>query len=172
MSPDDVIQLLNDVFTSFDELALRYRLEKIKTIGDAYMVASGLFQADPGHAEAIARMALAMRDEIDRRGERTGISIRIGIDIGPVIAGVIGRSKFIYDLWGDTVNTASRMESQGVPGRIQVTDRTNQHLSNRFVLEERGVIDVKGKGPMRTHFLIAEGNTPRPTPPGVERLQP
>jgi len=171
MAPDDVIRLLNDVFTSFDELALHYRLEKIKTIGDAYMVASGLLQTDPGHAEAIARMALAMRDEIDRRGERTGMSIRIGIDIGPVIAGVIGRSKFIYDLWGDTVNMASRMESQGVPGSIQVTDRTYQRLSNRFVLEERGVIEVKGKGPMRTHFLIAEGSTPGPTAPGVERLQ-
>jgi guanylate cyclase len=129
------------------------------------MVASGLLQTDPGHAEAIARMALAMRDEIDRRGERTGMSIRIGIDIGPVIAGVIGRSKFIYDLWGNTVNMASRMESQGVPGSIQVTDRTYQRLSDSFVLKERGVIEVKGKGPMRTHFLIAERSSPGSTTP-------
>jgi class 3 adenylate cyclase len=135
---------------------------------------SRLISGETGHTksdEAIATMAFEMRDEIAHRGERTGISIRIGIDTGPVIAGVIGRSKFIYDLWGDTVNTASRMESQGVPGTIQVTDRAYKRLANHFVFEERGVIEVKGKGPMRTHFLIAERNTPGVGTRGVERLQ-
>jgi adenylate cyclase len=152
MSPDGVVGMLNEIFSFFDGLAVRHRLEKIKTIGDAYMVASGLLDPHPKHAEDIAEMALAMRDEVSRQG--SGISLRIGIDIGPVIAGVIGQSKFIYDLWGDTVNTASRMESHGVSGSIQVTERAAARLSARFMLEERGLIDVKGKGPMKTYFLL------------------
>jgi guanylate cyclase len=151
-TPDEVVRLLDDVFSTFDELATRYGLEKIKTIGDAYMVASGLLDSEPTHSERLADMALAMREEIGRRGQ--DLSLRIGIDIGPVVAGVIGRSKFIYDLWGDTVNTASRMESHGIPGRIQVTESVRNRLAGEYRFEARGTIDVKGKGPMTTFMLI------------------
>jgi class 3 adenylate cyclase len=154
MAPDEVVRILNDVFSAFDDLAATHGLEKIKTIGDAYMVASGLLGPDPRHAEKMADMAIAMRDEVARRGDGLALSLRIGVDIGPVVAGVIGRSKFSYDLWGDTVNTASRMESHGVPGSIQVTERARDRLSASFRFEERGTIDVKGKGPMRTFFLV------------------
>ena len=153
MSPSDVVGLLNDIFSSFDELALRYGLEKIKTIGDAYMVASGLLGDDPRHAEYIARMALEMQEEITRRGVPS-LALRIGLDIGPVVAGVIGRSKFIYDLWGDTVNTASRMESHGATSCIQTTERAYELLSEGFVFESRGEVEVKGKGCMRTYWLL------------------
>ncbi len=156
MTPDDVVRLLDDIFSTFDELAAKFRLEKIKTIGDAYMVASGLLEPDAFHAENLARMALAMRDEIEKRGRTSAIAIRIGMDIGPVVAGVIGRSKFIYDLWGDTVNTASRMESHGRPGAIHVTERARDRLADAFTFEDRGEIDVKGKGCMHTYFLTSE----------------
>ena len=152
MHPDEVVRLLNDVFTIFDGFAEDRGLEKIKTIGDAYMVASGLLGGGADHAESLARMALDMREAASAKG----LEVRIGIDIGPVVAGVIGRRKFSYDLWGDTVNTAARMESHGIPGSVQVTERAYLRLSKAFAFEERGVIDVKGKGSMRTFILIEE----------------
>jgi adenylate cyclase len=132
-------------------------VEKIKTIGDAYMVAGGLPSPREDHAEAIADMALEMGAEVERCASDQGLplEVRIGIDTGPVVAGVIGRAKFIYDLWGDTVNTASRMESHGVPGSIQVTGRTHEALRDGYELRQRGTIDAKGKGPMTTYFLLA-----------------
>ena len=151
ITPHEVVRLLDRIFGRFDELALDHGLEKIKTIGDAYMVASGLLEPKPDHAEELARMALAMQEEC--RGLDT-LELRIGIDVGPVVAGVIGRRKFGYDLWGDTVNTASRMESHGVPGGIQVTQRARDRLTGAFEFESRGVVDVKGKGPMTTYLLL------------------
>jgi adenylate cyclase len=134
----------------------KHGLEKIKTIGDAYMVVGGLPLPRPDHAEAIALMALDMQAEIHQFSLETGepFSIRIGINTGPVVAGVIGLKKFIYDLWGDTVNIASRMESHGIPGAIQVTPDTYELLKDKFFLEKRGVIHVKGKGEMTTYLLM------------------
>jgi class 3 adenylate cyclase len=154
-APEDIVGLLNQVFTRFDELAERHGLEKIKTIGDAYMVAGGLPRPCDGHAEAVAEMALDMRDAIADLTAPDGgpLQVRIGINTGPVVAGVIGTKKFIYDLWGDAVNTASRMESHGRPGAIQVTEATFLRLRDRYVLEERGPIEVKGKGTIPTWFL-------------------
>ena len=163
MDPDELVALLDEIFSAFDDLADAAGLEKIKTIGDAYMVAGGLPEQRPDHAMAVARMALGMRRELStieaRRGLRDAFTLRIGIDTGPVVAGVIGRRKFIYDLWGDTVNTASRMESQGVPGEIQVTSRARDRLVDAFELRSRGAVDVKGKGPMDTYLLVGEGST-------------
>jgi class 3 adenylate cyclase len=156
IAPERVVALLNDLFTIFDQFAQHEGLEKIKTVGDAYMVAGGLPEPQPDHARAVAEMALAIRDEVARHADPSGqpLQVRIGIDTGPVVAGVIGRDKFIYDLWGDTVNTASRMESHGVPGCIQVTPRTYQRLRGAYRFERRGPIDVKGKGEMVTWFLV------------------
>jgi len=151
MQPDELVRLLDEVFSLFDALVAKHGLEKIKTIGDSYMVASGLLDGDAHHAEQLAWAALEMQHAISRKSP---LEIRIGIDIGPVVAGVIGRQKFIYDLWGDTVNTAGRMEAQGVPGAIQVTERAYQRLMPAFDLEERGMIEVRGKGPMRTYLLV------------------
>jgi class 3 adenylate cyclase len=157
IAPAQVVQALDELFSVFDQLAERQGLEKIKTIGDAYMVAGGLPDPRPDHAQAVAEIALAMRDEVARRADPSGrpLAVRIGIDTGPVVAGVIGRSKFIYDLWGDTVNTASRMESHGLAGCIQVTDRTYRRLRDRYRFERRGPIAVKGKGEMVTWLLLA-----------------
>ena len=151
ITPHEVVRLLDRVFGRFDEVALEHGLAKIKTIGDAYMVASGLLDPRSDHAEELARMALAMQEEVRAVD---GLALRIGIDIGPVVAGVIGRRKFGYDLWGDTVNTASRMESHGVTGGIQVTERARDRLIHAFEFERRGVVDVKGKGPMTTYLLL------------------
>jgi len=142
-----VVDLLDALFSAFDELAEKHGLEKIKTIGDAYMVVGGLPNPRPDHAEAVAAMALDMLD-LAARWSDTGrpVRLRIGMDSGPVIAGVIGRRKFIYDLWGDTVNTASRMESHGEPDCIQVSPRTATLLADAFVVESRETIPVKGKG--------------------------
>jgi class 3 adenylate cyclase len=155
-TPQQVVQILNDLFSAFDQLAQQHGLEKIKTIGDAYMVAGGLPHPRPDHAEAVAEMALAIRDEVGRHADPSGrpLAVRIGIDTGPVEAGVIGTSKFSYDLWGDTVNTASRMESYGIAGCIQVTARTYQRLRDSYRFERRGPILVKGKGEMVTYFLL------------------
>jgi class 3 adenylate cyclase len=156
IAPEQVVQALNDLFSVFDQLAQQRGLEKIKTVGDAYMVAGGLPDPRPDHAEAVVEMALAMRDEVARRTDPGGqpLAVRIGIDTGPVVAGVIGTSKFSYDLWGDTVNTASRMESQGVAGCIQVTARTYERLRDGYRFERRGPVQIKGKGAMVTYFLV------------------
>jgi class 3 adenylate cyclase len=156
LSPAELVELLNEIFSAFDELADRYGLEKIKTIGDAYMVVGGLPTPSGDHAEAIAEMAIEIQATIAKVRTKSDrqLSIRIGIHTGPVEAGVIGTKKFTYDLWGDTVNTASRMESQGIPGGIQVTVATYDRLRDKYVFEERGIIQVKGKGDMMTYLLL------------------
>jgi len=153
--PEATVALLNELFSQFDALTESRGLEKIKTIGDAYMVAGGLPNPRPDHARAVAELALEMLDLAARRSHPDGepVRLRIGIDTGPVVAGVIGRRRFSYDLWGDTVNTASRMETTGIPGCIQITERTRELLGDRYVLRERGKIQVKGKGKMLTYFL-------------------
>ena len=158
--PEETVRLLNDVFSAFDELTDRHGLEKIKTIGDAYMVVGGLQTPREDHLEAIAAMALEMREAAARfmRLDGTPLRLRIGIHAGPVVAGVIGIRKFIYDLWGDTVNIASRMESQGLPGEIQVTAAVHARLRRHFQFVERGSVDIKGLGPITT-FLLRGRNT-------------
>jgi class 3 adenylate cyclase len=156
MTPPQLVGLLNDVFSKFDEFVEELGLEKIKTIGDEYMVASGVPVPRDDHAEAIAELALRIRDHM-AGNEFNGhhLELRIGIHSGPVVAGIIGTHKFAYDLWGDTVNTASRMESGGIPGRIQVTPATYDLLAgNGYTFEPRGTIEVKGKGPMNTWLLV------------------
>jgi len=154
--PDQVVGMLDAVFSEFDALAARHGVEKIKTIGDAYMAAAGLPEPRADHAQAVAALALDMRTALDRISGLRGqaISLRIGIHSGPVIAGVIGRDKFIYDLWGDTVNTASRMESHGVPGAIQVSEATRRLLGEAYEFEDRGEIVLKGKGRRRAYLLL------------------
>ncbi len=154
LSPISLVRLLNRIFSAFDQLVAEYGLEKIKTIGDAYMVVGGLPQPREDHAEAMADLALAMREIIGGFEVTPPLQIRIGLNSGPVVAGVIGTHKFSYDLWGDTVNVASRMESKGEPGHIQVTEATYQHLRHRYQLAERGLINVKGKGEMLTYWLL------------------
>jgi class 3 adenylate cyclase len=163
IAPEAVVQILDELFSAFDQLAQRHGLEKIKTIGDAYMAVGGLPDRRPDHAQAVAEMALAMRAEVARHTGPSGrpLQVRIGIDTGPVVAGVIGRSKFSYDLWGDTVNTASRMESHGLAGCIQVTPRTYQRLRSGYRFERRGPIQVRGKPAMVTYLLL--GRKPDPT---------
>ncbi|MEB3886984.1 adenylate/guanylate cyclase domain-containing protein [Lyngbya sp. CCY1209] len=156
LSPSELVEILNQIFSVFDELAERYELEKIKTIGDAYMVVGGLPTPRPDHAEAIAEMALEMQQIVGDFSLKPGqpLQMRMGINTGPVEAGVIGTRKFAYDLWGDTVNTANRMESHGVAGKIQVTAATYERLRDKYQFEERGVIEVKSKGKMTAYFLI------------------
>jgi adenylate cyclase len=154
-SPTQLIEILNAIFSEFDHLTDRHGLEKIKTIGDAYMVVGGLPTPREDHAEAIAEMALDMQREIAQFNRESGeaFSIRVGINSGPVIAGVIGLKKFSYDLWGDTVNLASRMESHGLAGCIQVTSMTRDLLKDKYLFEERSNIPIKGKGNITTYML-------------------
>lgn len=156
MSPRQLVKLLNEVFSMFDQLAEFYHLEKIKTIGDAYMVAGGLPTPQGNHDAAIAQFAIDIRDAIQRfpRPDGQGFKIRIGISTGPVVAGVIGKRKFAYDLWGDTVNLASRMEATGEPQRIQVTPELYEKLKDQFLFEPRGHVTVKGRGSMATYWLL------------------
>ena len=155
LPPAEVVGVLDHLFSHFDALAERYGLEKIKTIGDCYMVAAGVPNPRPDHARALAMMALDMLEAM-RGGEamgHLGLELRIGINSGPVVAGVIGRKRFLYDLWGDAVNTASRMESHGTPGRIQITEATYDLLKDEFECEPRGTVAIKGKGDMETWYL-------------------
>ena len=165
LEPNVVVRLLNDVFTMCDRLADEHRLEKIKTVGDAYMAVGGLGDTADAHAEHrvhashaadVADMALAMLAGLAAYGRERGIELemRVGMHVGPAVAGVIGLKKFIYDVWGDTVNTASRMESTGIPGRIQVTKATHDRLEDAFEFEARGLVAVKGKGEIETWFLV------------------
>lgn len=158
VSPLELVNFLNQIFSKFDQLTEKHDLEKIKTSGDAYMVAGGVPVPRADHAEAIANMALDMLEAIAHFKTDTGelFQIRIGIHTGPVVAGVIGTKKFSYDLWGDTVNVASRMESQGLPGYIQVTTDIYEQLKDRYVFEERGAIAVKGKGETIVYWLKAK----------------
>lgn len=161
IAPEQMVTILNKVFSAFDNMANHYGLEKIKTIGDAYMVVGGLPTLRSDHAEAVAEMALEMQQLSNLFSLDDGISLtmRIGINTGPAVAAVIGNKKFSYDLWGDTVNTASRMESHGLPGRIQVTEATYRHLNQNYILEHRGAIEVKGKGKLVTYFLVGRKDT-------------
>ena len=153
--PGELVELLNGIFSKFDMLTDKYELEKIKTIGDGYMVAGGVPEPSDGHCERMAGLALSMQGYIDELSPFHGkkIQLRVGIHNGPIIAGVIGTRKFAYDLWGDTVNIAARMESHGLPGKIQISDSMADVLRNEFTLVSRGKIEVKGKGLMATHWL-------------------
>jgi class 3 adenylate cyclase len=157
LEPEEVLDLLNRVFSAFDLLAEEYSLEKIKTIGDAYMVVGNLPLPVTGHMESIADMALSMMNVFGPiTKEYPGLSLRMGIHCGPVVAGVIGRKKFSYDLWGDTVNIANRMESHGTPGKIQVSEAVYERLKDRYSFESRGSVSIRSKGEMRTYWLIGK----------------
>jgi guanylate cyclase len=165
LPPAQMVAILDQLFSDFDVLVERHGLEKIKTIGDCYMAAAGVPDPGPDHARRAALLALEMRDVLASSAvaRLPGLELRIGINSGPVVAGVIGRKRFLYDLWGDAVNTASRMESHGTPGEIQITRATYELLKDEFVCRRRGTILVKGKGPMETWYL--EGSRTDDGPP-------
>ena len=155
LTPSELVQFLNQIFSTFDSLVEKYRLEKIKTVGDAYMVAGGFPEPRPDHVDAVADLALEMRNSLANfhTEKIQSVCMRTGIHTGPAVAGVIGTKKFIYDVWGDTVNTASRMESHGVGGEIQVSEATYKVLKDKYILEQRGMIEIKGKGRLMTYWL-------------------
>ena len=156
LAPAQVVGLLDRLFSEFDTLTEKYGLEKIKTIGDCYMAAAGIPTPRPDHAQAMANLALDMLDamRLDKEVVDLRLQLRIGINSGPVVAGVIGRKRFLYDLWGDAVNIASRMESHGTPGRIQISRSTYELIAEEFECEPRGSVSVKGKGEMDTWYLV------------------
>ncbi len=157
-TPEELVAFLNGVYTRLDGLVERHGLEKIKTTGDAYMVVSGVPEPLSDHAAPLAALALDIRDALAGLTDPKGraVPVRIGIASGPVVAGVVGSRKFFYDVWGDAVNTASRMELTGEAGKIQVAPATRELLGERFAFEERGVVEVRGKGPVRTWWLLGQ----------------
>jgi class 3 adenylate cyclase len=162
LPPGEVVRVLEQLFVAFDAIAARFGVEKIKTVGDAYMAVAGVPHACEDHAARAARMALAMIAVLDRVDVGHRLAIRVGLHSGPAVAGVIGADKFLYDLWGDTVNIASRVESHGSPGRVHVTEETAALLREHFVLEERGFVELKGRGATKTSWLLAERDEPAP----------
>ncbi len=162
LDPAEAVEWLNEIFTMFDQLVEKYGLEKIRTIGDSYMVAAGVPAPRADHAQAMALFALELVRRLEevppRHGQR--LSFRIGINSGPLVAGVIGRSKFQYDLWGDTVNVASRMESHGLAGKIHITGATYELLKDDFECVRRGEVQIKGKGNMETWFVVGPKDRP------------
>ena len=154
-TPENLVRMLNEIFTAFDNIVESHRVEKIKTIGDCYMMVGGLPNHRDDHAHVVADAAIEMVEALKRINEKNGteLAMRIGIHSGPVVAGVIGKIKFTYDLWGDTVNVASRMESSGMPGRIHLSEQTRATLDSHFILEERGMVECKGLGQVKTFFL-------------------
>lgn len=157
VSPEQLVRMLDEIFAGFDDLVEERGLEKIKTIGDAYMVAAGVPEPVEGHAERLAELALAIRERIRADAAKTGrtLALRLGMHRGGAVAGVIGKSKFAYDIWGDAVNTAARMESHGQPDRIHISAAMAEALRERFVVESRGSVEIKGKGAMETFWLVA-----------------
>ena len=177
LPPAEVVGILDQLFSRFDTLLERHGLEKIKTIGDCYMAAAGVPDPSPDHARRAALLALDMRQAVATSlvGDGFGLELRIGINSGPVIAGVIGSKRFLYDLWGDAVNTASRMESHSMPGEIQITRATYELLKDEFVCRPRGAIEVKGKGRMETWYLVGRRSDDGRTDGGVrseDRVRP
>ena len=160
LSAEDLVRLMNRLFSEFDRLALSLGIEKIKTIGDAYMLVGGLPEPRADHAHAVADMALAMIAVVEKmnRDLPTPLQMRIGMHSGDVVAGIIGTHKFAYDIWGDAVNIASRMESHSLPNHIQISAATHRHLMDDFRLEPHGSVDIKGKGPMETYFLLGRAD--------------
>lgn len=157
MSPVEWVDLLNKVFLEFDSLVGKYGVEKIRTIGDNYMVAAGVPSPRPDHAHVLADLALDMLERLKAmQSSGTPVAFRIGINSGPAVAGVIGKEKFHYDLWGDAVNVASRMESQGIPGKVQITRATYELVKDAFECEKHGVMSVKGKGEMETWYILGK----------------
>ena len=170
LPPVEVVGILDHLFSHFDALVERHGLDKVKTIGDCYMAAAGVPDPHPDHARRAALLALDMRDEVATSAVagRPGLELRIGINSGPVVAGVIGTKRFLYDMWGDAVNTASRMESQGAPGEIQITRATYELLKDEFDCRRRGTVQVKGKGQMETWYLVGPRSDDRRTESGGE----
>lgn len=158
-SPADLVSMLNEIFTTFDDIVKNHGVEKIKTIGDCYMLVGGLPNPRDDHAHAVADTALEMVQALERINKNRDIDLamRIGIHSGPVVAGVIGKIKFTYDIWGDTVNVASRMESSGLPGKIHISEQTMAELNSQFNLEERGMVECKGLGQVKTFFVNGRG---------------
>jgi adenylate cyclase len=156
LPPAQVVGMLDDLFSHFDTLVEKYGVEKIKTIGDCYMVAAGVPSPRPDHAQVLARLGLDMLDAMRSSAGvgKLNLELRVGINSGPVVAGVIGRKRFLYDLWGDAVNTASRMESHGTPGQIQITRATYELLKDEFICQPRGSVAIKGKGDMETWYVV------------------
>jgi class 3 adenylate cyclase len=163
-SADEIVDLLDDLVAQFDRLVEVHQMEKIRTAGDEYMAVAGAPEPSRNHVSKAADLALDMLEIMGKSSDFFGktLELRIGIHCGPVIAGVIGLKKFTYDVWGDTVNTASRMESHGVPGKIHVTEHVRDRLQESYRFEQRGLIEVKGKGPMQTYFLVGR-KTSSPT---------
>ncbi|HEX6400450.1 MAG TPA: adenylate/guanylate cyclase domain-containing protein [Actinomycetota bacterium] len=159
--PPEIVEVLDEVFSRFDALAERFGLEKIKTIGDAYMAVAGVPEPRANHVEVAAQMALAMREEVRQLRWPSGdaMTVRIGMATGPAVAGVIGTRKFAYDLWGDTVNTAARMESNGIPSEIQVSEAVHDRLRDRFLFSDVHIVNLKGKGPTPARFLLGPNGT-------------
>jgi adenylate cyclase len=155
MTADEMVEWLNEVYSTFDSLVQERGAEKIKMVGDGYMIATGVPQVRDDHAVVIVDLALDIRDYVGQLAPVAGrrVAVRLGVNSGPIVGGVIGTHKFQYDLWGDAVNVAARMESHGVPGRVHVTEATHDLLEDRFITERRGEIEVKGKGPMTTWFV-------------------